>query len=159
MTQNKRAFLSFMRAALGNADGKHPACGDIAWVEVFRLAEQHHVLPMVLDAAHHMYGDDVPWDRLATYKKRAQRMTYLQTVKTERFLSLCRFLAGRGLSPLVMKGLICRSLYPELDFRFSADEDLLIPPEEALAYHEALLEYGLKTDSAEESVISAQETP
>ena len=148
-----------MRAALGNAEGKPPACSDIAWVEVFRLAEQHHVLPMVLDAAHHMYGDEVPWDRLTTYKKRAQRMTYLQTVRTERFLSLCRFLAGRGLTPLVMKGLICRNLYPEPDFRFSADEDLLIPPEEALAYHEALLEYGLKTDSAEESVISAQETP
>lgn len=148
-----------MRAALGNAEGKPPACSDIAWVEVFRLAEQHHVLPMVLDAAHHMYGDEVPWDRLTTYKKRAQRMTYLQTVRTERFLSLCRFLAGRGLTPLMMKGLICRNLYPEPDFRFSADEDLLIPPEEALAYHEALLEYGLKTDSPEQSVVSAQETP
>ena len=159
MTQNKKAFLALLRVSLGSPDKSLPACSDIAWVEVFRLAEQHHVLPMVLDAAHHVYGDDVPWDRLPPYRKRAQRLTFLQTVKTERFLSLCRFLSERNLRPLVMKGLICRALYPEPDFRFSADEDLLIPPEKAMEYHEAFLAYGLKTDSPEESVASTQEIP
>ena len=159
MTQNKRAFLALLRRALGSTQGSLPVCGDTDWEEVFRLAEQHHVLPMVLDAAHRVYGDDMPWERLMPYKKRALRLTYLQTLRTERFLSLCRFLSGRGLTPLVMKGLVCRRLYPEPDFRFSADEDLLIPPEEALAYHEALLAYGLETDSTEEKAASAQETP
>ncbi len=159
MTQSKRMFLLLMRTAMGSAKSRHPAPDDMAWDEVFHLAEQHHVLPMVVDAAYRVYGDEIPWERLMPYKKRAQRMMYLQTLKTERFLSLYRFLSDHGLTPLVMKGLICRRLYPDPDFRFSADEDLLIPPDEALTYHEAFLGYGLRTDSPEQEIVSAQETP
>ena len=147
-----------MRIAIGSQTEKLATCNDIAWEEVFRLAEQHHVLPMVVNAAYDAYGAEVPWDRLTRYKKRAQQLTYLQMMKTERFLSLYRFLAGKGLTPLVMKGLICRDLYPNPDFRFSADEDLLIMPDQAETYHETLLQYGLKTDSSKESVASEQET-
>ena len=147
-----------MRIAIGNQTEKIAASSDVAWKEIFHLAEQHHVLPMVVNAAYGEYGTEVPWDRLTRYKKRAQQLTYLQMVKTERFLSLYRFLASKGLTPLVMKGLICRDLYPNPDFRFSADEDLLIMPDQAETYREVLLQYGLKTDSSKESVASEQET-
>ena len=147
-----------MRIAIGSTERSLTAGGETDWEEVFRLAEQHHVLPMIVDAAYCVYGSDLPWDRLEPYKKRAKRITYLQAIKTERFCSLYRFLSEQGLNPLVIKGLICRELYPNPDFRFSADEDLLIPPQKALEYHEALLAYGLKTDSSEQSITSAQET-
>ena len=156
--RQKEEFLSFMRIAIGNQTEKIAASSDVAWKEVFHLAEQHHVLPMVVNAAYGEYGTEVPWDRLTRYKKRAQQLTYLQMTKTERFLSLYRFLASKGLTPLVMKGLICRDLYPNPDFRFSADEDLLIMPDQAETYREVLLQYGLKTDSSKESVASEQET-
>lgn len=142
--------------ALGNKT-EIPACSDIAWEEVFHLAEQHHVLPMIVDAAHQAYGAKVPWDRLKKYKKRAQQLAYLQITKTQRFVSLYSFLAGRGLTPLVLKGLVCRDLYPNPDFRFSADEDLMIPPDQVMVYHKTLTEYGLKADSPDDSIVSAQE--
>ena len=146
-----------MRIAIGNKAEDLPACGDVAWEEVFNLAEQHHVLPMVTDAAHQIYGDEMPWERLMKFKKRAMRITYLQAVKTERFLSLYRFLIDKGLTPLVMKGLICRDMYPNPDFRFSADEDLLAMPVHMETYHKAFLEYGLKTESSVDSAASEQE--
>ncbi len=145
-----------MRIALGNKT-EIPARSEIAWEEIFHLAEQHHVLPMVTDAAHQAYGIKVPWDRLKKYKKRAQQLAFLQTTKTQRFVSLYGFLADRGLTPLVMKGLICRDLYPNPDFRFSADEDLMIPPDQVAAYHKVLTEYGLKAESPDESTASEQE--
>lgn len=159
MTQSKETFLSLMRTALGSAKSRHASPGDINWEEVFRLAEQHHVLPMIVDAAYRVYGDDLSWEHLIRYKKRAQHLTYLQMLKTERFLSLYRYLSDHGLDPLVMKGVICRKLYPNPDFRFSADEDLLIPPDETLLYNEAFLAYGLNTDLSKQSAASAQETP
>ena len=153
----KLSFLSLMSVALGRTVSSFPVCKEISWKEVFRLAEQHHVLPMVVDAAYRLYGNDIPQDCLAPYKKRAQQMTYLQTVKTERFLAIYRFLSEQGLTPLVMKGLVCRKLYPKPDFRFSVDEDLLVPPDKALVYHKALLAYGLKADVTEQAALSEQE--
>ena len=148
-----------MRIATGANESGLPAAEETVWEDVFCLAEQHHVLPMIVDAAYRVYGNDIPWDRLSAYKKRARQMTYLQAVKTQRFLSLYRSLAGHGLKPLVLKGLICRELYPNPDFRFSADEDLLIPPDQAQAYYEAITAYGLKTESSAQSAASEQETP
>ena len=153
----KLSFLSLMSVSLGRTVSCLPVYNEIPWEEVFRLAEQHHVLPMVVDAAYKVYGNDILKDHLAPYKKRAQKLTYLQTVKTERFLSVYRFLSGKGLNPLIMKGLICRKLYPKPDFRFSVDEDLLIPPDEAIRYHEALLAFGMKANVPEQSIAAAQE--
>ena len=154
----RSCFLSLLRTAIGSEDSNLAACSEIAWEEVFRLAEQHHILPMIADAAHRIYGDDMPWDGLEPYKKRAKRLIFLQTMKTERFLLLYRFLSGQGLTPILMKGLICRELYSNPDYRFSADEDLLIPPEKAREYHDVLLAYGLKADSPDEQAVTAQET-
>ena len=158
MTTQNRELLFLMRLALGNTADGSPS-GDMAGLEnVFRLAERHHVLPMVVNAAYRAYGNTIPWESLTVYKKRAQRMTYLQALKTGRFLSLYSSLANQGMAPLVMKGLICRELYPDPDSRFSADEDLLIRPDEAAAYREALIKAGLEPDLSEEKIVSEPET-
>ena len=155
----KLSFLSLLSISLGKTESNLLEYDEISWEEVFHLAEQHHVLPMVVDTAYRIYGSNIPHDCLTRYKKRAKRMTYLQTLKTERFLSLYKDLSAQGLTPLVMKGLICRKLYPNSEFRFSADEDLLIPPNQALVYHNALLVLGLKTDVPEQSMLSEPEIP
>jgi hypothetical protein len=54
----------------------------------------------------------------------------IQTIRTGEFLSLNRTLRAAGVKPLVIKGLICRQLYPKPDLRPSGDEDLLVSKEE-----------------------------
>ena len=157
MTERETAFLRLLRAAVGTkAESELPPLAADDWIAVFSLAEQHHVLPLVLDAAHRV-GADIPPDVFRPYQLRAMRVVSLQTAKTAAFLALYRSLAERGLSPLVMKGILCRELYPQPDFRFSADEDLLIPPDDITAYHKALTAYGLSASLPEEEVSSAQE--
>ena len=53
-----------------------------------------------------------------------------QSRKTEEFLQLYGKLTEQGLTPVVVKGIICRSLYREPDYRCSGDEDVLIPAEQ-----------------------------
>ncbi len=157
MTPNDRMFLRLLREAVGeSAEEKYPPLTEEDWSEVCAMAGKHHVLPLILDAAHRT-GANVPPEVFRRYQRRAMRLVSVQTRKTAAFLDLYRALAERGLSPLVMKGLICRELYPRPDLRFSADEDLLIPPDSAAAYHVALTAHGLTALRPEEELSSAQE--
>ena len=51
---------------------------------------------------------------------------FQQVSRTALFLSDEKELAHLGVQPLVMKGIVCRSLYPKPDLRTSGNEDLLI---------------------------------
>lgn len=158
MTTRDDVFLRLLRAALGTeTDAELPPLTADDWRAVFSLAELHHVLPLAADAAYRL-GADVPADVFRPYRRGAMRVVSIQTAKTAAFLALYRSLAERGPAPLVMKGIVCRALYPQPDFRFSADEDLLIPPDEIRAYHEALTACGLTASRPEEEIFSQQET-
>ena len=80
---------------------------------------------------------------VAAKKHIVLQLVMLQAQKTSEFLAVYRTLREAGLHPLVVKGIVCRSLYPKPDLRISGDEDLLIPPEEFVRCHELLLAQGL----------------
>ncbi len=75
---------------------------------------------------------------------------FLQTGKTREFLELYRRFRAAGVRPLVLKGLICRSLYPQSDHRPSGDEDILIPPEQFDTAHRVLLDFGMEAEAHSE---------
>lgn len=58
---------------------------------------------------------------------------FQQVSRTALFLSDEKELAQLGVQPLVMKGIVCRNLYPKPDLRPSGDEDLLIPEKDFAA--------------------------
>ncbi len=91
------------------------------------------------------------------YLKRSEAEIQTQAQRTGDFLLLYDYLLKKGLRPIVMKGIICRSLYPEPEHRPSVDEDLLIDPQDFLLYHRALLEYGMELVGAEEDIGQAHE--
>ena len=151
-------FLSLLRTAVSGEEQFIPAADPEVWGAVFRLAEQHHVLPMITDAAYRCASDAVPEELFGKYKAKSRRLVMTQAVKTDRFLSLYAFLAQRGLAPMVVKGILCRSLYPEPDFRLSADEDLLIPPESGEQYHSSLLDFGMRLQNPTADPVNDPET-
>lgn len=116
-----------------------------AWTELFSLAQIHHVLPLVLEAV-------IGCPAIARLDPRLLRGYQLQSIKTvstqtrmtSEFLSLYSSLRARGLRPLVVKGLVCRELYPQPDHRVSGDEDMLIPEEDYPACHEAMTAFGME---------------
>ena len=136
------AFMALLRAALH--DSNPVPLTDIDWRELFFLANRHHVLPLVVDTA--CQTEEIPPALQAEMLGRTVRIYAQQTIRTIVFLRLYQQLIERRLHPVVLKGLICRSLYPDPDQRPSNDEDLLIAPEEFPATHEALLSFGLKCD-------------
>ncbi len=69
-----------------------------------------------------------------------------QALQENEFLNLILFLRERGLEPVVMKGALCRALYPRPLLRPSVDDDVLIPGDQGPAYHQALLDFGMTAD-------------
>ena len=155
MTPTQQAFLSILRAALHGGED----CLDISaeqWPELFRLAQDHKVLPLVFETVHLRLRREVP-ELAAAVRGQVRNLVILQTLRTAEFLELWRALEEAGVTPLVVKGVVCRQLYPKPDHRPSSDEDVLIPPEQFPLCHEVMTRMGLTT--AEPDPDGAWEVP
>ncbi len=113
------------------------------WSQLLGLAWEHRVLPLVYEAAYRCPAA-LHCQELAAMRKQIVSTVLLQTTKTQEFLELVKYLEQQGLRPLLVKGMVCRSLYPKPDYRMSSDEDLLVPEAEFTQFRSALEAYGMR---------------
>ena len=146
MTCVQEAFLSLLRISLGHGDAP-PELTAQQWAELFELAEAHKLLPMIFEAGHTRLTQADP-ALAAAARRRARNHVILQTLRTGEFLELYRALEEAGIKALVVKGIVCRQLYPKPDHRPSSDEDLWIPPEQLSRCRQVLEAYGMTTTEA-----------
>lgn len=134
-------FLKILKYAMnGDEFTEKGVLSDSQWIQVFRLAQMHHVMPLVYDTAYKAFSDE---KHETEFLRQSSRMLVVRQVsQTERFLSLYKSLCEKGMEPVVIKGLVCRMLYPKPDLRLSSDEDVLILKEEYPQYVKALSEEG-----------------
>ncbi len=143
MTPVQNAFLTLLRISLGGNDAP-PELTAEQWASLFDLADAHKLLPMVFEAGYARISRDAP-DLAAAAKRRVRNHVILQTLRTSEFLALYRALEEAGATPLVVKGIVCRQLYPKPDHRPSSDEDVLIRPEQFPLCHEIMTRLGMGT--------------
>ncbi len=118
------------------------------WTGLFQLAQSHHVLPLIFEAVYACpAAQNAP--ELPQIRQQAVHTVLLQAAKTDEFLRLQRHLQAQGLHPLVVKGIVCRSLYPQPDHRLSGDEDLLATPGQFHACQDALTQFGLSGEGSD----------
>ena len=144
-----RLFLDAIGAALKNEkvtwDQEIP---QEDWVKLFEFASIHRMLPMVYQTVVNCPAMQQS-DRslFSHFRMVAIQMVAIQTQKTAEFLPLIAELRKEGIEPLVVKGIICRRLYPNPDLRMSSDEDVLIPPDQFAACHEVMTRLGMVPES------------
>ena len=112
------------------------------WMDLFRLAESQKLLPLLADAVCECPGADTDPGCLAA-RRAARRQVLLQTQKDAAFLSVYRQLRAAGIDAVVVKGCLCRSVYPNGILRISADEDLLVREDDFAAACRVLAAAGL----------------
>lgn len=147
MTPVNEAFLTLLRISLGRADSPPELTAD-QWAAVLELAQAHKLLPMVYEAGYAQLRRAAP-SLAAAARGRVRDLVILQTLRTGEFLELYRMLRDSGVTPLVVKGIVCRTLYPKPDHRPSSDEDVLIPPEQLALCRRLLEDYGMVTPEAD----------
>lgn len=145
MTDTERKLLEALRCAIRGEKLPWTPQTEAALPSLMRLAQTQVILPLILEACCGEAEPEPARRVLSAYRLEARRQTLAQAQRTGDFLLLYRELGRRGLRPMVMKGILCRSLYPQPEQRPSVDEDLWIRPEELTAYHIALTELGLTT--------------
>lgn len=153
-------FLQALRAFLENkpVDWETELTSE-QWSALFDLAETHRVLPLVFDSVVRCPCAEKADRRLfMSVKNRIRQTVVLQTIRNDAFLKLLPVLTSAGLTPIVVKGIVCRDLYPMPDYRMSGDEDILIPAEQFDLCHETLLANGMKLVDPEWN-LNAHETP
>lgn len=122
------------------------------------LAAEHELLPLVYDTVcREKLAAALPKEAAAEYRERSVQTAIRQITQTNEFLTIMKHLAEKGMRPLVLKGLICRNLYPKPMLRPSVDEDLLASPADAARLHSLLLAEGLTPDDPEAEPETAAE--
>lgn len=131
METEARLFLQALQAALRGETVTWDEIAPEQWQQIFRLAQIHHVLPMIFQAVRQCpAAQAMDPALLAEVRKSALHLVMLQAKKAFAFFPMYREMEAAGVPPLVVKGAVCRELYPQPDQRISGDEDLLIPPEQ-----------------------------
>lgn len=114
------------------------------------LAQAHKLLPVIVDAVHDC--DAVAdWKDFEAYKLAARVQVVQQALQEQEFLAVYGRLKAVGICALVLKGCVCRSVWPNGDLRLSADEDLYVRPEDYEAVCAVLKECGMEWDGKESS--------
>lgn len=117
------------------------------WDAVFQLAREHELLPLVFDTCCGLSSlRKADKENENKYKELSIKAAVRQIIQTNEFLTLLLRAQKQGLDPVVLKGVVCRSLYPKPMLRPSVDEDILIPASQAEAFHAFLLDQGLFAD-------------
>ncbi|MBQ7415857.1 MAG: nucleotidyltransferase family protein [Oscillospiraceae bacterium] len=125
--------------------------------QITALAEQHHVLPLVFEAIYNCpAATNMDGVLFMQCKRSTVQSVMVQAMKTEEFLELNRHLRAHGVTPVVVKGLICRSLYPRPDYRTSGDEDVLCGEHQFKACHKAMIDFGMEASA---STLDSYEVP
>ncbi len=118
--------------------------------DLFEMAQAHHVLPLVYETVHASPSmSRLDPQKAAHYRMEVLRSVSLQSQKTAHFLTLDQQLRDRGIQTLVVKGIVCRQLYPLPDHRLSADEDILCRADQRELCRNTLAELGLVSDQGD----------
>ena len=159
MNQTSKIFLDILKSAL--AGKVYEPAEQIAteqWERILSLAQIHQLLPVVVDACYQLPGL-AGTELLAAVRGNVRQQVFLQARKTGEFLMLYRKLRQAGVTPLVVKGIVCRSLYPQPDQRGSSDEDVLIRPEQFPLCHEVMTAFGMESTEDSERFDKLYEIP
>ena len=98
---------------------------------------------MVYQAVYNCPAAREQSDLIKTYFEKVSKQVARQVMKTAEFLQIYQSLCRKGVKPLVVKGLICRNLYPFPDQRPSTDEDVFILPENFWTCHKLFMNFGM----------------
>lgn len=131
LTREQRAFLEMTAAYLQNKTWQGTAFqGSLR--ELILLSQNHKLSPAVFEsirrAAH--FADSLNDPLWQQWRREVLTSVLGQQEREKAFWTVYGALLEAGVKPLVVKGILCRSLYRKPDYRISADEDLVVTKEQ-----------------------------
>ena len=158
MTAELSMLLSLLSMSLKGGSLNDEIISTEVWKRILKSAEDQEVLPLIAQTSYSAHSFKKVDPELA---KKTQETAIEQVVRqitqTNEFLTLLLEAEAQGLHPVVLKGLIVRSLYPMPCLRPSVDEDVWVSRDEVEAFHQFLLFQGLTPDDPEADLSTSDE--
>ncbi len=156
MTATEKFFLELLSFHIG---GKEPTETEFNASELFGLAVKHKLVPIIYSALKKS-GVPLGPEDTESFKNGTRIECAVGIRKEVSFHRLLSDLEESGISPIVVKGVILSSLYPEKSTRFSTDQDLLFTKEQLEKARSVFEKNGLiKNDAAEDDTVRAYRAP
>lgn len=158
MKQEELQFTTVLKNTV-HPNSFQPVVATTDWKAIFRVASNQNLLPLVYNASSDSPGF-IEFDKIhPEYMLTSVQMLSSQVQRTSEFLNIYKSFLEAGIAPVVVKGIVCRSLYGELqDLRISGDEDILIEKKDLEATEAVLSSCGYHTsDVADSSLSTIQE--
>ena len=150
--QNKTIFLDIMNHFIHPQLGA-PSVGELTQQQIGELlavSRVHSLFPVVFDAVRTAPAyEELPEQVRMALRQETRKTIIGQVVRTDLFHGVYRRLLEGGVTPLVVKGIVLRSLYPNPDYRPSSDEDILVKKEEFRKLDEILRREGFAAELGE----------
>ncbi len=153
-------FLDILKSAItqtpyDNVDGLETD----AWMKIYDISQKQQLAPFIYQqifSNESFQKSDKEFQDF--WKMDTLKQAGNQARKSILFLMLSDKMRQNGLTPLVVKGIVCRNLYKEPDLRISNDEDLYIPRDQFQKMDEFLIREGFARDELIEGKVY-QEVP
>ena len=113
MRKEQEALLHILSQAVSGKKTAEPALDSKEWQLLIKLADEHELLPIVYDLVCESGTlKEVQKEERKKWQERALSVSIRQIIQTKEFLTLLVHAQNAGMDPVVVKGIICRSLYP-----------------------------------------------
>lgn len=124
---------------------------DPDWYQLTEIAKQQNLLAIFNEGCvEYSKVYPLPQELQKECFEQSTRLIIWQAKRTKAFLSVYDKLVAVGLKPLILKGLVCRSMYGAYaDHRPSSDEDIYIKKEDFPLIHKILMEQGFQMEQLE----------
>lgn len=127
MDRTYRQLLCLLSAAMDTRKDDVLDMQAADWNKLFFLSQNHNIIPMIYESAQKTEDFSLANPELShVWRKQAINISLNQMYRTMEFLKVYDKLNQAGIQALVVKGIICRELYPNHDYRSSGDEDVYI---------------------------------
>lgn len=135
----EKILLTLLKDARLGKQSKYCHCD---YEKLFSLSQMHQVSALIYNQIY--WFEDFPKELKQKWRQVAIQINVAQTIKTQCFLKVYQQLINEGLKVAVVKGIVCRSLYPLPDNRESSDEDLFVVKEDILQATKILQQAGMQ---------------
>lgn len=123
------------------------------WDHLLTKAFEQSILPLVYENVLSLIDNNQDKQYIKQkYNFPVIKEVSLQVQKTETFLKLYKHLYNNGVKPIIVKGLICRNIYPNPDFRVSGDEDIIVSSDQYEKCHKLMLSFPMMSDASDQDI-------
>lgn len=143
-------LLKTLRIALSGDDQAVEAVRRRISASTVKLFAEQKLMPIVVDVVRDADAAE-NWPQFADFKRAARIEVMRQAQRGLEFLEVYGKLKEAEIDALVVKGCVCRSIWPKGGLRISTDEDLYVREDDFCKACEILREFGLNSLGANDA--------